>query len=148
MVLEHSSGARDHYHQAHCLPQTCTGTHTYTHPYNRFFPTPLKKLIKMTGWTFSFFFFFPWFIFVENIHMMIFAVFAFRDIRRQHYSKFLKHLINLFWFCFRFCVTKETGYWSMSWDGNHIKTLVPPSRLASTHNERTLAWVLVLDCWH
>ena len=86
--------------------------HTHMHIYNRFFPTPLKKLRKMTGWTFSSFFL--WFIFVENIHMMIFAVSAFPDVQRQHYSKFVKLLINLFWFCFRFCVTKETAHWSMS----------------------------------
>ena len=159
MVLVYSFEPREHYHQSHCPPQTHTCTHTHTCTYTTDFSNSIEK--SSEKWHGELVSFFLCFIFIENIHMMIFGAFAFLYFQRQHYSKFLELFINLFWFCFRFCFAKETGYWSMSWDGNQVKTLVPPSRLASsvtTHWENsnlgigvgllTLIWRRGIWSWH
>ena len=56
MVLEHSLGARDHYHQTHCSPQAHTGTHTHAH-IQQVFPNSIEKAQKNDR--VDFFFFFP-----------------------------------------------------------------------------------------
>ena len=80
---------------ANLLPSPNTHTHTHTHTHT-FFKLRWKKAQKND--TIDLFFLFC-FIFVENIHMMIFAAFAFPDFQRQHCSKLLELFIHLFWFC-------------------------------------------------